>query len=187
VDLVAQGDENALGFSLTFDPATIRFVKASLGSGATGAAFIQNTNLAASGQLGFIAGFTPPGTFAPGTQPVVTLTFASVTYSNNASLAFGNAPIVCQLVDTNAIPVSANFTNGTLAVGGSVWPALAISQTGTNIVLSWPASAAPFSFQVASSLNGPWSDVVVNPVTNGESLVITSSVSTNSQFFRLKY
>jgi len=187
VELSAQGNANALGFSVTFDPTLVHFVNASLGSGATGAALIQNTSQAGAGTLGFVVGLEPPGTFAAGTQPLVNLNFTPIAYSNSAALVFGNTPVVCQLVDANANPLSANYQNATLAVGGSTWPAIAISQTGTNIVLSWPFSAALFGFQVAPSLQGPWSNVVVNPVTNGDSLVITSPISTNSQFFRLKY
>jgi len=164
----------------------IRFVNASLGSGATGAALIQNTNLAVSGELGFVVGLEPPGTFAAGTQPLVNLKFASVSYSNNAALVFVDTPVVCQLVDANANPLPATYQNGTLAVGGSVWPALAISPVGSNIVLSWP-SATPLGLQAASSLGGNWSNVIEIPATNGGSLVITSSISTNSEFFRLKY
>jgi hypothetical protein len=187
VELVAQGDENALGFSVTFDAALVRFVNASLGSGATGAALVPNTANATNGVLGFLIGFQPPGAFAPGTQPVLNLTFASVAYSNTASLAFANSPILCQLVDTNANPVSANFQNGTVVVGGSPWPTLAVNQSEGNIVLSWPSTGAVLGLQTASSIDGIWSNVLAIPASNSGSLVITSSVSTNIQFFRLKY
>jgi hypothetical protein len=187
VQLVAQGNANALGFSVAFDPTMARFVNASLGSGATGAAFVPNTTLAASGQLGFLVGLEPPGTFAAGTQQVVTINFASLAYSNNAALVFGNTPVVCQLVDTNANPLLTSYQNATLAVGGASWPSLAISVAGSNVVLSWPSANAVFGLQTASSLGGIWSNVLEIPATNGGSLVITSSISTNSEFFRLKY
>ena len=187
VELVAQGNENSLGFSVTFDPAMIRFVNASLGAGAAGAALIQNTNLAGGGALGFVVGYQPPGVFAAGTQSVVNLKFAAVSYSNNAVVAFGNTPVVCQLVDTNASVISANYQNVTLAVGGPVWPALAISQVGSNIVLSWPSAAAALGLQAASSMGANWSNFLALPATNGGSLVVTSSISTNSEFFRLKH
>jgi len=132
-------------------------------------------------------GFTPPGTFAAGAQPLVNLNFSSVAYSNNAPLVFANAPIICQLVDTNAVPVPATFQNATLAVGGTTWPGLAFGQNGNSVVLSWPMSASVFSLQTASSLDGVWSNVVETPTTNGVNLVITSPISTNSQYFRLKY
>jgi hypothetical protein len=187
VELVAQGDENALSFSVTFDPALVHFTSASLGSGASGAALIQNTTLAGSGNLGFVVGLFPPATFAAGTQQLVRLNFASVSYSNNAALAFGASPVPQGLADSSANVLPANFQNATLAVGGSNWPTLAIGQVGNNLTLSWPSSAAMLGLQVASSPAGPWSNATVTTITNGASLVVTYPVSTNTEFFRLKH
>jgi hypothetical protein len=187
VNLIAQGDENALSFSVAFNPALVRFTKAGLGSGATGAALLQNTNPAANGQVGFLVGFVPPVTFAAGTQQVVQLQFVSVAYSNNAALCFGNTPVAQGLADASANPLSVNFQNTTLAVGGSAWPTLEILQLGNNLILSWPATATGFALQEASNPGGSWTNVVATPVTVGSNLVVTSSLATNSQFFRLQY
>jgi hypothetical protein len=187
VNLVAQGDENALSFSVAFDPTLVRFTKAILGSGAPGAALVQNTNLASSGNVGFLVGLIPPATFAAGTQQLVQLQFASVGYSNTTALTFGNTPITEGLADANANILSANFQNATLPIGGSTWPTLEILQLGNNVVLSWPATATGFALQEASSPGGTWTNVVATPVTVGSNLVVTSSLATNSQFFRLRY
>jgi hypothetical protein len=187
VDLVAQGDENALSFSITFDPTMVQFAKASLGSGAPGAAFVQNTNLAASGNVGFLVGLVPPSTFEAGTQQVVEVQFASVNYSNIAALTFCNTPIPEGLADANANTLMANFQNATLAVGGSPWPTLEIAQFGSNVVLSWPSTATGFGLQEASAPGGSWTNVLAAPAAIGTSLVVTSSIATNSQFFRLQY
>jgi hypothetical protein len=48
IELVAQGDENALGFSLTFDPAVLSNPQAALGSDASGATLNANTSHLAS-------------------------------------------------------------------------------------------------------------------------------------------
>jgi hypothetical protein len=65
---------------------------------------------------------------------------------------------------------------------------MSISQNGTNLVLAWPTSGAgTAALQTASSIEGPWTDVVLTPSTNGATLTVTTSVSNNSQFFRLKY
>jgi hypothetical protein len=187
VELVAQGDENALSFSVTFDPALVHFTSASLGSGASGAALIQNTTLAGSGNLGFVVGLFPPATFAAGTQQLVRLNFASVSYSNNAALAFSASPVPQGLADSSANVLPANFQNATLTVGGSNWPTLSIGQVGSNLTLSWPSSAAMLGLQVASSPAGPWSNATVTTITNGSSLVVSYPLSTNTEFFRLKY
>jgi hypothetical protein len=187
VEMAAQGNESALSFSVVFDPAMVRFANASLGSGATGAALVQNTNLAGSGNVGFLVGLVPPATFAAGTQQLVLLHFTSVVYSNNAALAFGDTPVAQGLADANANILSANFQNATLAVGGATWPALAISQLGSNVVLSWPSTATALGLQAASALGTDWSNFLATPASIGSSLVVTSSISTNSEFFRLKY
>ena len=52
VELLSQGDEAALGFSLAFDPGALGFCAASVGSGAPGATLMVNTNQLSSGLLG---------------------------------------------------------------------------------------------------------------------------------------
>jgi hypothetical protein len=188
VNVVAQGNENALGFSVTFDPALVRFAKANLGiSAPSGAALVQNTNMAGSGSVGFLVGLVPPATFVKGTQQVIQIQFASVSYSNSAALTFGNGPVAQGLADANANILSASFQNANLAVGGSAWPTLEINQSGSNVVLSWPSAVTGFGLQTASAPGGAWSNVLATPATIGSSLVVTSSISTNSQYFRLQY
>ena len=53
VQLVAQGNENALGFSLSFDPALLSYRGETLGTAGLGAALLVNTSQAASGRVGF--------------------------------------------------------------------------------------------------------------------------------------
>ncbi len=187
VELAAQGDESALQFSVTFNPALIQFVSASLGSGAAGAGLIQNTNAAASGSLGFVVGMLPPATFPAGTLQLVSLNFAPIAYSNTTALAFGDTPIPCQLVDSNTTVLTTSYQNSALTVGGLVWPTLSITQSANNVVLSWPSSATGFQLQASSALDGGWSDVAVTPATNGASLSLTSPISTNAVYYRLKH
>jgi hypothetical protein len=157
-----------------------------LGSGATGAVVASNVLNAASGKIGFIVGLIPPGTFAAGTQQMVTLSFASVLYSNNVPLILCNSPVVCQLVDTNANVIPATFQNANLAVGGAAWPALTINPAGSNVLLSWPASALSFGLETTPWLGANWSNVPVTPLTNGASVQISAPASTGQGFFRLQ-
>ncbi|HEY3855742.1 MAG TPA: immunoglobulin domain-containing protein, partial [Verrucomicrobiae bacterium] len=187
VQLASQGEVNSAGFSVTYNPALVQFINATLASGATGAAFIQNTNSARPGVLGFVVGSLAPATFPAGTAPLVTLNFAPVAFSNTTALAFANLPVACQLADANAQPLSANFVNASLAVGGGLWPTLAITPNGNDISLSWPSSGASFTLQAASSLSGAWSNVVVTPTTNGNTVTLTAPVTGDSVYYRLKY
>src|SRR5581483_7004755 len=52
INLIAQGNENALGYSINFDPTLLTFTGINLGSGAQGASLISNTNQIGNGQLG---------------------------------------------------------------------------------------------------------------------------------------
>jgi hypothetical protein len=187
VELTAQGNEGAFGFSVTFDPKMVQFVGASVGSGATQAVLLQNTNMAASGSLGFVLGMLAPQTFAAGTLQLVDLKFASRNYSNNTSIAFSDSPVTRKMVDSTAMTLTATYQNLTLAVGDLPWPPLSVTSSGTDLVLSWPAAAAALGLQTAPALDATWSNVLTLPSMIGESLVLTSSVSTNTAYFRLKY
>jgi hypothetical protein len=187
VDLAGPGNVNALGFSITFDPTTIQFVSASLGSGAQDAALVQNTNQAASGSLGFLVGYLAPATFTAGTQQVVNINFSAVALSNTTALVFSDAPVTRQVVDPTTAILSASYVNAALAPGSVASPTLSINQAGNNVVLSWPSSAAVFELQAASSLDGNWSNIAVTPITIGSNLVLAAPISTNTVFYRLKY
>jgi hypothetical protein len=187
VELTSQVNVNSLGFSVSFNPAMIRFVGATLGSGATRATIVQNTNQAATGNVGFLLGHLPPATFPTGTQQLLTLNFASVSYSNTTALVFSDTPVSRQAADASTAILSASFVNATVTVGGSALPALSISQSGNTVALSWPLSSSSFSVQTASSLDGIWTDVAATPTPVGESLVLSAPISTNTVFYRLKY
>ncbi len=66
INLVAQGSENALGFSINFDPTLLIFTGVNLGGGASGATLFSNTNLAGSGQLGLALALPAGTTFGAG-------------------------------------------------------------------------------------------------------------------------
>jgi hypothetical protein len=131
VEMTSQGNENSMQFGLTFDPTALSFVSASLGSGAaaSGAHLIVNSNNASAGQLGIVLGVMPPETFMAGTPQLVKLTFNSISYSNTASLAFGDVPIVRQLVDANVNTLSATYQGMSFPIAGVSWPQLSINAT----------------------------------------------------------
>jgi hypothetical protein len=185
VQLAAQGNENALQFGLAFDPTAVSFVSASLGSGAAGALLLTNTSGVAAGQLGIALALPPGHAFASGSQPIVKLNFNSLSYSNTASLVFADTPILCQVGDVTAKVLSAAYVNGSLVVGGAPWPQLAISQSGGNIILSWPASSAGFGAQITTALGGKWTAVGGAPVTNGSTILLTLPAPATATFYRL--
>jgi YD repeat-containing protein len=68
VELMAQGNENALGFSLSFDPAVLSNPTVAPGSGAAGAALNLNLSQIAQGRLGLGLALPAGQMFAAGTQ-----------------------------------------------------------------------------------------------------------------------
>jgi hypothetical protein len=187
VQVTAQGNESAFGFSVNFNPAFIRFVSASVGSGATNATLFANTNGAFNGQLGFIVGFFPPtSTFPPGTLQVVNINFQAASYSNTSSLAFADSPIVRAVSDANASPLSANYQTGSLSVAGSQWPTLGITAAGADVILSWPVSPILFNAQFLPAIGAGWSASGGTPATNGGTVFLTLPAPAGSGFYRLK-
>jgi hypothetical protein len=73
-----------------------------------------------------------------------------------------------------------------------VFPALvlqlAIAQSGTNVVISWPTSATGWSLQTTPALGlpGGWSNVATAPFLLNSQYLVTNAVSAPAQFFRLK-
>jgi hypothetical protein len=120
VSIVAQGNENALAFSVAFDPSLLVFAGVALGSGSTGASYNFNTNQAGGGKVGVTLAMPIGLTFAMGTQEVVRFSFQIPTGVDNISavLGFANQPVTKEVSDTQALPLPATFVDGNIPVGG---------------------------------------------------------------------
>jgi uncharacterized repeat protein (TIGR03803 family) len=94
--------------------------------------------------------------------------------------------------------LSGNTLYGTASDGGTLdWgtvfslslplPQLAISQSGTNMVLKWPASFSGFTVQSTTSLVSPviWTPVARSPVAIKGQNTVTTPISGTQQFYRL--
>jgi hypothetical protein len=118
IELVAQGDENALGFSLNFDPAVLSNPVAALGSGAAGASLNTNTTQAASGKLGVALALPAGQIFAAGTRQLVVVTFnaAPGTTATSTEVGFGDQPIAREVASATATALAATWTAGTVTI-----------------------------------------------------------------------
>ncbi|MDB6059238.1 MAG: cell wall/surface repeat protein [Verrucomicrobiales bacterium] len=188
VHLNAQGDENGIGFSLSYDPAQLSFVGAGLGSGAGGAVLNVNSSQAASGHVGIALAAGPGNSFAAGDSEVARVTFVSSSYGlYAATLGFADQPILREIADANATTESATYAGLTLNATGQPLPILTASLQDTNIVLSWNAPATGFNLESATPLGTNWNAVSYTPVTNGSSIVVTQGISADQTFFRLHH
>ncbi len=114
IELVSQGDENAIGFSLTFDPAVLSNPVAALGTDATGAGFNVNTNQAGQGRIGLALALPANQKFSVGVRQLVVVTFNISPNANFGTTAinFGDQPVSREISDVNANALTATYTSG---------------------------------------------------------------------------
>ncbi len=114
IEIVSQGDENAIGFSLTFDAAVLSNPQVMLGSGATGATINSNAGQAAQGRFGVALAFPASQKFTAGVQQMAVVTFSVAASANfgTTNLGFGDQPVVREVADITANPLAATFTGG---------------------------------------------------------------------------
>jgi hypothetical protein len=188
VTLDALGNENALGFSLSFDPSVLVYTGASRGSGANGVSFNLNANQAASGRLGFALALQPGAHFASGSQQIATVNFSvPPTASGNYPVALASQPVACQMSDANALALtSVDYANGMVSIPGS--PTLRAALSGQTIQLSWPLWATHFLLQQADgqwSSRMTWSNVETAPTATSDAYRVTLPLGAANRFFRL--
>src|SRR5262249_19959864 len=111
-------DENALGFSLTFEPAVLGNPQAALGSDAAGATLNTNTSQAGSGRLGIALSLPSGQKFNAGTRQIVVVSFAISGGASTSStqVGFGDQPIAREISDTSARALQANYAPGAVAL-----------------------------------------------------------------------
>ncbi len=116
--LVANGNENALGFSLNFNPAHLAYGHVTLGAGARGGSLLLNTSQLAVGRL-WIGITLPSGTtFASGTQTIAQVNFTAqiLTSATSSPIVFGDQPKPRELSDVLGNILPAVYSDGAVAI-----------------------------------------------------------------------
>ncbi len=143
VELVSQGDENALGFSLVFDPATLSNPQARLGRDATSASLNVNTSQQSQGRLGILLSLTTGQRFSAGARELVVVNFAVTpsTAAVSTPVDFGDQPISREVSDVNATSLPVNWTAGTITFTrgfeADVSPRPTGNNNGTVTIADW--------------------------------------------------
>jgi len=129
VSILADGDENGVGFTLTFDPAMLTYTGVTAESGLT---LVANAGQVSGGRLGIVLGKPTDNTFSSGYNPMVYVTFtvANNAPATNTIVGFSSAVAYQQVTDKNANDIPHVFytpnvvTITALAVGveGDVTP-----------------------------------------------------------------
>ncbi len=184
--LVAQGNENAIGFSLSFDPQSLTFNGVTVGGSAPNALLNVNTNSVGLGRVGVALSLGSGSSFPAGTQEVIKLTFVAAPAATGVTpLTFSDLPILREVSDATANSLQAAY-NGASLVLGVPGPLLTIAKSAGGILLSWPASATNFVLESSSNIGTNWTTVATGLTTNGPSVSATLPVGEQAQFFRLK-
>ncbi|MBS1788551.1 MAG: hypothetical protein JST85_12555 [Acidobacteria bacterium] len=143
IELVSQGDENAVGFSLTFDPAVLSNPVAALGSGATGASFNTNNSQAAQGRFGVALAFSANQKFTAGVQQMIVVTFSIAANANfgTTNIGFGDQPVQREVADVTANTLTATFMGGAVTITkgyeADVTPRPDGDNNGTVTITDW--------------------------------------------------
>lgn len=187
VTLTTQGNENALGFSLSFDPALVTFIGASPGPDAMNATVYVNANQAASGQLGFALALGSGSAFPTGNRQLITLNFrAAPSASGSFAPDFRDQPVLRDVADVAANSLAVGFVSG--SISQNLLATLNIAKSGPNVALTWPLWATNLTLQQAGSLSqniGSWTNVPVAAVATNNANVLTLPMNSSPMFYRL--
>jgi hypothetical protein len=149
IELDSQGDENALGFSVTFDQAKLTYVSATLGTGATGVTLNVNAAQVGSGRLGIAMAQSAGGTFTAGTRQLLVLTFnVAPSASGSTVIGFGDQPVFREISDPAVNILPATYASATLSITPISNPVPSIASLSPSSTL---AGGAAFTLTVNGS------------------------------------
>lgn len=135
IEMISQGNENSIGFSLNYNPSVIFNPSVVLGTDAAGGTLVVNNTTA--GQLGIIVALPSGNTFGTGTRQIVRVTFnTSTSPPLSTPVSFSDTPILRQVANANADVLNASYSSGnvTFAQGFESDVAPRPNGSGTGII-----------------------------------------------------
>jgi hypothetical protein len=125
VVLVANGTENAMQFSLSYDTTRLQFVQAQLGTDLPTATLLTNSTQLSIGRIGLAISLPAEQSIPAGTQEVARLVFQSFTRSESASttIYFIGSPLARQVANAQAQVLPAQYFSGTVVLWPTVYEA----------------------------------------------------------------
>jgi uncharacterized protein (TIGR03437 family) len=113
IALDAQGNENAVGFSLIFDPTAWQFVSATAGGDAAEAMINVNADRSAHGRIGIALSLSAGQTLIVGARELVRLRFVPISRGASAiAVAFDDHPVAREAADANANQLQLRYASG---------------------------------------------------------------------------
>ncbi|MDX2029635.1 MAG: SBBP repeat-containing protein [Blastocatellia bacterium] len=134
IELVSQGNENRLAFSLQLDTSLLLNPQFTLGADATSATLTTNLSLAAQGRFGILIQLPPGQTFAAGTRQALVLSVVVISGANATSttVAFGDSPTVRRIADLSGNSLSTNYAPATITIASGYEGDVAPRPNGNN-------------------------------------------------------
>lgn len=136
VTIVANGNENAIGFSLNFNTQRLTYTGVALGSGATGGTLLLNSSVSNTGRLGVVVVFPYQSNFTPGTQEVLRVTFNSLPLlgvsPTTSTISFADQPVSRELTDGSLQVLAATYSSGNITLAASVFECDVFPRTNGN-------------------------------------------------------
>jgi len=114
VELVAMGTENALGFSLAFDPNKLSNPNTVLGTDATAALLLINPTQIASGRIGVGIALPAGQSFTAGAKQILRITFnlTAGSFGTQTPIGFASAPVQLEIADPNGMLIDQRIFTG---------------------------------------------------------------------------
>ncbi len=141
VELSSQGNENALSFSLSFDPAVLGNPSATPGVDAGTAQLNVNMSQANIGRLGFLLALPTGQSFTVGDRELLLVDFDVMPSVEATTIDFSDQPIPREILDISTNSLAATWTPATinLPVGyeADVAPRPFGSRDGTITIEDW--------------------------------------------------
>lgn len=138
ITLTASGDENAMSFSLFFDPNQASFGSIALGNGVSGASLVVNDNQAASGQIGVVISLPTNQKISQGSQQVATLMLklaAGLASGTVVPVKFVSNPAPKSFSDVLGGDLQVNYLDGSVTAAPPGFEAdVAPRPNGNNLV-----------------------------------------------------
>jgi hypothetical protein len=184
IELLAQGDEAGLGFSVNFNPSQLTLLGVRPGNDVAGSYLTLNTN-----QPGVVGAalLLPFGTtFTAGVRQTLQLDVSVADTANGlVSVNLTDTPVVRQVTDSNPLPLSANYQNATVDVIVAK-PTLNIARQGSNVTLWWPGVFSNFVLQASiGAAPSQWTSGSFTPFVVGTNLQVIFPATNLQQFYRL--
>jgi hypothetical protein len=142
VEFNAEGTENSLAFSLSYDAAALSQPRVTLAEEllrqAPGATLEISGKDATAGRLGVVITLPDGQPFAAGARKLLSLEFTVSSEMNAVTLplVFGDEPVARRVADTHAQARATRFVNGLIAIVPGLEADVAPRQSGGNELLS---------------------------------------------------